>query len=220
MTEIIEEAFERCGLEVRSGYDFRTARRSLNLLFMEWANRGLNLWTVTEATMSLTQGVSDYNLPQDTVDIIEQVIRQNPGTSQQTDISISRIALPTYATIPNKITQGRPIQIYVNRQEAPPRIRIWPSPNDASYTLVYWYLRRIQDAGSVGNTTMDVPFLFVPAMIAGLAYNIAVKKAPDRLDMLKASYEEEWQLAAEENRDRAPVRFVPRIGYIGAGGVW
>lgn len=218
--EIIEEACERAGFEIRTGYQFRTARRSLNILFQEWANRGINLWTVQGADITLVQGQGTYNLPNDCVDIIEHVIRQSPGSEyNQTDIIIPRIALPTYAAIPNKLAQGRPVQVYVNRQAPTPQINIWPTPNQSGYFFHYWYLRRIQDASKPGYQTLDMPFRFVPAIIAGLAYHMAVKtpESYDRIPMLKQMYDEAWQLAADEDRDKAPVRFVPMAGHMGGG---
>ena len=218
--DIIEEACERAGFEIRTGYQFRTARRSLNILFQEWANRGLNLWTVTSAEIPLIQGQVTYDLPADCVDIIEHTIRQNQGSQyNQTDIIIPRIALPTYAAIPNKLAQGRPVQVYVNRQAPRPQINIWPTANTSGYIFRYWYLRRIQDASQPGFQTVDMPFRFVPAIIAGLAYHMAVKtpESMDRIPMLKQMYEEAYQLAADEDRDRAPVRFVPLMGYTGRG---
>ena len=220
ITDLFEEAYERAGSEMRSGYDFRTARRSFNLLTMEWANRGINLWTVESGTIPLVAGTATYNLPVDTIDLIEHVIRQNPGNaSTQTDISISRISVSTYSTIPNKLNTGRPIQVYINRRSGAttptgiqyPTITVWPIPPDNSYTFVYWRLRRIQDAGN-GDGTTDIPFRFVPALTAGLAYQIAMKipEAAVRLPMLQAEYEKQWQLASEEDREKAPVRFVPR----------
>ena len=221
MAELIEEAYERAGLEIRDGYQFRTARRSLNFLFQEWANKGLNLWTVQAAEIALIQGQATYDLPADCIDIIEHVIRQNEGnTYNQVDIVIPRIALPTYAAIPNKLAQGRPIQVYVNRQTPTPTITLWQVPNNDSYIFRYWYLRRTQDAGQPGSNTMDVPFRFVPALVAGLAYHVALKspESMDRVGLLKQMYDEAWELAAAEDRDRAPVRFVPMAGYIGQGG--
>jgi hypothetical protein len=220
ITDLFEEAYERAGSEMRSGYDFRTARRSFNLLTMEWANRGINLWTVESGTIPLVAGTATYNLPVDTIDLIEHVIRQNPGNaSTQTDISISRISVSTYSTIPNKLNTGRPIQVYINRRSGAttptgiqyPTITVWPVPADNSYTFVYWRLRRIQDAGN-GDGTTDIPFRFVPALTAGLAYQIAMKipEAAPRLPMLQAEYDKQWQLASEEDREKAPVRFVPR----------
>ena len=214
LNEIVEEAFERCGAEVRSGYDFRTARRSLNLLFTEWANRGLNLWTVEQGSVPLVAGTATYNLPTDTVDLIEHVIRTDAGsTSNQADLSISRISVSTYSTIPNKLNTGRPIQVYINRAQTTPTITVWPVPDSAeTYTFVYWRLRRMQDAGN-GVNTQDIPFRMLPALVAGLAYYLSMKlpDGPNRMAALKAQYEESWDLAATEDREKAPVRFVPRM---------
>lgn len=220
VNEIIEEAFERCGKELRTGYDIRTARRSLNLLFMEWANRGVNLWTIEQGSIALTQGTITYDLPVDTVDLIDQVIRTGTGQNQ-VDINISRISVDTYATIPNKNAQGRPIQVWINRQSGAtnpgpsvdyPQINVWPAPDQSSYyTFVYWRLRRVQDAGT-GTATEDVPFRFIPCLIAGLAYYLSLK-LPDalpRMEMLKMAYEEQWQMAADEDREKAPLRLAPR----------
>mgnify|MGYP006278851799 FL=1 len=221
LSEIIEEAYERCGLEVRTGYQARTARRSLNYLVTSWANQGINLWTVTPADITLVQGQGQYNLPADCVDIIEHVIRQSPGSQyNQTDIIIPRIALPTYAAIPNKLAQGRPVQVYVDRQSPIPTINIWPTPNQSGYFFHYWYLRRIDDAGSTGTTTQDIPFRFYEALTAGLALMLAQKQADidyNRVQMLKTSYDEALQLAKDEDRDKAPVRFVPMAGYLQGG---
>jgi hypothetical protein len=297
LNDLIEEAFERCGLELRTGYDFRTARRSLNLLTVEWANRGINLWTVEQGQITMNTGQAIYALPNNTIDLLDQVIRQNTGSSSnQIDINISRISESTYSTIPNKLTQGRPIQLWINRQSGqssvtastlsttitatdssislsdvtvlpaagfikldnelisyntltlnstagtagvltnlgrgqqgtipaahtagaivtlsnPPSVNVWPTPNaGGGYTLVYWRMRRVQDAGN-GVTDQDIPFRFIPCMVAGLAYYIAIKKpevAPDRIMMLKQDYEQQFQLAADEDREKAPLRFVPR----------
>lgn len=218
LTELVEEAFERAGGEMRSGYDLRTARRSLNLMFADWANRGINLWTVASGSITLSTGVATYNLPDDTVDLLEHVIRTNAGNaSTQADLTITRISVSTYASIPNKLTQARPIQIYINRQAPTPTVTVWPTPDPSTtYTLVYWRLRRLQDAGN-GSNTMDVPFRFLPAMVAGLAYYLAMKipSGAERLPILKAQYEEAWQLAFEEDREKAAVRFVPRQMFIG-----
>ena len=216
LSELVEEAFERAGTELRTGYDLRTARRSLNLMFADWANRGLNMWTFEQGSIPLVQGTDTYNLPSETVDLIEHVVRTGSG-SNQSDLTITRISISTYATIPNKTTQARPIQILVNRAQATPSVTIWPVPDISDYyTLVYWRLRRIEDAGS-GVNTMDVPFRFIPAMVAGLAYYLALKipEAPPRLQMLKAQYDEAWTLAEQEDREKAAVRFVPRQMYIG-----
>jgi len=290
VNDLIEEAFERCGKELRTGYDFRTARRSLNLLTIEWANRGINLWTVEQGVIPMVTGQAMYPYPADTIDLMDMVIRQNNGTSNQIDINISRIAEPTYMSIPNKLTQGRPIQVYINRQSGQenlsgallsanisstattidltstsgltssgfikidnetisypnvsgnqlincargqngttaaahtanatvtvqnlPCINVWPTPNSPGnqYTFVYYRLRRIQDAGS-GIYVQDIPFRFIPCMVAGLAYQLSTK-LPDvdmnRIPMLKMDYEEQFRLAAEEDREKAPIRFVPR----------
>lgn len=222
LSEIVEEAFERAGSELRTGYDLRTARRSLNLLFADWANRGVNMWTFEQGTINLAQGTATYPLPADTVDLLEHVIRTQPGqTNNQADLTITRISVSTYATIPNKLIQGRPIQVWIQRLETP-QITVWPVPDqgtslDPYYTFVYWRLRRIQDAGN-GSNTMDVPFRFLPCLVAGLAYYLALKipGADARLAVLKAQYDEAWQLAADEDREKAAVRFVPRQMFIGS----
>jgi hypothetical protein len=292
MNDLIEEAFERCGLEVRSGYDFRTARRSLNLLTIEWANRGINLWTVEQGQIVMNTQQALYALPVDTIDILDASTRTNNGSqSNQIDINLSRISEPTYMTIPNKNTTGRPVQMWVNRQSGGtsnvaqttlvggidaddttitlanaanlptqgfinignetiayqnivgnqilnawrgqngtvaathltgvdvfnnqlPCINVWPTPNPPGnqYTLVYYRMRRIQDAGT-GVRTQDIPFRFIPCMVAGLAYQLSVKIPgvdPNRMPMLKAEYEQQFQMAAEEDREKAAIRFVPR----------
>lgn len=290
--DIAEEAYERCGIEIRSGYDLRTARRSMNLLLIEWSNRGINLWTVEQGQIPMVTGQGLYPLPTDTVDLMDMVIRQNnASTSNQIDINISRIAEPTYMSIPNKLTTGRPIQVYVNRQSGNenatssllsgnisatdtsitlsstgnlstvgfikidsetigysnivgntltncyrgqngttaaahisgatitkqnlPCINVWPTPNPPGdqYMFVYYRLRRMQDAGEGGTYEQDIPFRLIPCTVAGLAYYLSMKKpevTPDRIAMLKADYEQQWDLASSEDRDKAPVRFVPR----------
>lgn len=291
MNSLIEEAFERCGTQLRSGYDFKTARRSLNLLTIEWANRGINLWTVEQGQIVLNTGQGIYALPNDTIDLMDFVIRQNNGSqSNQIDINVSRIAEPTYMAIPNKLAQGRPIQVYVNRQSGAtnaiptttlngnitdadvsitvssvaglptqgfvlvgtetiaysnivgnvltncyrgqanttaaahltgasvtvqnlPCINLWltPSPGQ-NYVFVYYRMRRIQDSGS-GIRDQDIPFRFIPCMVAGLASLLSMKLPdvdPNRIMALKADYEQQWQLAQDEDRDKSPVRFVPR----------
>lgn len=222
LNDLVEEAFERCGSELRTGYDFRTARRSLNLLTIEWANRGINLWTIEQGQITLTTGVGVYNLPVDTIDLLDHVIRTQEGTIQQTDININRISESTYSTIPNKLTQGKPIQVWINRQSGAttpsgikyPQINVWPTPNapNGQYIFVYWRLRRLQDAGD-GVNTQDIPFRFLPCMVAGLAYYLSLKIPgvdPNRSMALKADYEQQFQLAAEEDREKASIRFVPR----------
>lgn len=218
LNEAVEEAFERCGSELRTGYDLRTARRSLNLLFADWANRGVNLWTVAQDTINLTQGTNTYNLPQDTVDLLEHVIRTGAGNvSTQVDLTITRISVSTYSSIPNKLQQARPIQVWINRQAPTPQIVVWPTPDQTGvYQFVYWYLRRIQDAGAGGTYTQDIPFRFLPCLVSGLAYYLALKipNALDRLPILKQQYDEAWELAASEDREKAAVRFVPRQQFI------
>lgn len=220
LNELVEEAFERCGAELRTGYDLRTARRSLNLLTIEWANRGINLWTIEQGQIAMVQGQIVYDLPVDTIDLLDHVIRTQTGQGQ-TDINITRISVDTYSTIPNKNAQGRPIQVWINRQSgateptsgvAYPQINVWPAPEQSNYyTFVYWRLRRIQDAGN-GLTTQDIPFRFLPCMVAGLAYYLSLKipDAMQRTDMLKAMYEEAWMQAADEDREKASLRIAPR----------
>ena len=211
---IVEEAFERCGSELRTGYDLRTARRSLNLLTAEWSNRGVNLWTIAEANVSLTEGTITYNLPTDTIDLLEQVIRTGTGTNQQ-DLTINRISASTYTSIPSKNLTGRPNQVWINRQAAQPNINVWPTPEDNSYTFVYWALKRIDDAGN-GVNTQDIPFRFLPCLIAGLAYYLSLKipQAAHRIQFLKGEYEEQWALASTEDREKADLRIVPRRQHI------
>jgi len=225
LNDIIEEAYERCGVEVRTGYEHRTARRSLNLLFADWANRGINLWTIGQGSIPLVQGQITYDLPVDTVDLLEQVIRTGAGNAAtQADLTISRISVSTYATIPNKLQQARPIQVWVNRQSGAtepsgvnaPQINVWPAPDGSqSYTFVYWRMRRIQDSGG-GVNTQDVPFRFLTCLVSGLAYYLALKipEALNRLEPLKQMYDEAWDLAAGEDREKAPDRLVPRRMYI------
>jgi hypothetical protein len=294
LSELVEEAFERAGSELRTGYDLRTARRSLNIMFSDWANRGINMWTIDTGTINLVQGQNTYALPVDTVDLLEHVIRTGANVaSTQADLTITRISVSTYATIPNKIQQARPIQVWVQRyngQTSPtgltvastmsatdtsvtlnsvvglpasgfvqigtetivygyisgntlyncfraqnnttaashaigaavlwqqlPAITVWPTPDNAqTYQFCYWMLRRTQDGGN-GVNVQDVPFRFVPAMAAGLAYYIAMKVpgGMERLQVLKMQYDEAWQLASDEDREKAAVRFVPRQQYIG-----
>lgn len=295
-TEIAEEAFERAGREMRTGYDLRTARRSMNLMTIEWSNRGLNMWTIEPGTITLQSGLNTYPLPTDTIDLLEQVIRtQANQTSQQADLNITRISVSTYATIPNKLNQGRPIQVWVQRysgQTNPtgatlatsigtsdttieltstdglpafgyinlgietifysyfsgntlyncyraqngttvashasgttvywnqlPAITVWPTPDaSTTYTFAYWRMRRIQDAGA-GIEVGDMNFRFLPCLVAGLAYYVAMKipELQDRLQMLKQNYDEQFDLAAGEDREKAAVRFVPRQQFISGG---
>ena len=221
-TEIAEEAWERAGREMRSGYDLRTARRSMNLLTIEWQNRGINMWTIEQGTINLAQGTATYALPDNTIDLLEHVIRTGAGGySTQADLSISRISVSTYSSIPNKLTQGRPIQVYIDRGRDNPTVTVWPVPDQGTllapfYQMIYWRLRRIQDAGA-GEQTPDMNFRFFPALVAGLAYYIA-QKDPDlmpRIPMLQTEYERQFELAAGEDREKAAVRFVPRISSLG-----
>jgi hypothetical protein len=294
LAELVEEAYERAGSELRTGYDLRTARRSLNIMFADWANRGINMWTIESGVIPLIQGQNTYALPDDTVDLVEHVIRTGGNVaSTQADLTITRISVSTYATIPNKIQQARPIQVWVQRfngQNSPtglqlsggisatvtqitlnsviglpatgfikvdseiinygyisgntlyncfrgqqdtnaalhnsgatvywaqvPAITVWPTPDGAqTYQFVYWRLRRTQDAGG-GVNVMDIPFRFIPCMAAGLSYYLALKVpgAEMRLDVLKQQYDEAWQLAADEDREKAAIRFVPRQQFIG-----
>jgi hypothetical protein len=222
---IIEEAFERCGSELRTGYHFRTARRSLALLLMDWANRGINLWTLEEGTHVLTYNQGTYDLPVDTVDLLDHVIRTGTGTNQQ-DINISRISSSTYLSIPNKNATGRPIQIWINRRTGAtgaddavvyPQFTVWPKPdNSTTWTLVYTRLRRMFDPGT-GINGQDVPFRFLPCLVAGLAYYLSMKlpEALPRMQILKAQYDEAWDLASGEDREKAAIRLVPRESFLG-----
>ena len=213
-TEIAEEAWERAGREMRSGYDLRTARRSMNLMTIEWQNRGINMWTIDSGTISISADTAQYNLPADTIDLLDQVIRTNAGNATtQLDLTLSRIGVSTYASIPNKLSTGRPIQVWVERL-ATPRINLYPVP-DTSYTFVYWRMRRIEDAGN-GVETSDMTFRFLPCLVAGLAYHIAMKvpELTERVTMLKTAYEEQYTLAAGEDREKTSESFVPRIARI------
>ena len=225
LNTIIEEAFERCGAELRTGYDFRTAKRSLGLLLMDWANRGINLWTLETDSKVLTYNVGTYDLDVDTVDLLDHVIRTGSGTNQQ-DINISRISSSTYLAIPNKNATGRPIQIWINRRTGAtgadgvvvkPQFTVWPLPdNTTTWTLVYTRLVRMYDPGT-GVNGQDMPFRALPCMVAGLAYMMSMKipGAIERMSALKAQYDEAWDLMAGEDREKAAVRFVPRESFLG-----
>ena len=225
LNTIIEEAFERCGAELRTGYDFRTAKRSLGLLLMDWANRGINLWTLQTDTKTLTYNVGTYDLDVDTVDLLDHVIRTGSGTNQQ-DINITRISSSTYLSIPNKNATGRPIQIWINRRTGAtgadnvvvkPQFTVWPLPdNTTTWTLVYTRLVRMFDPGT-GVNGQDIPFRALPCMVAGLAYMMSMKipGAIERMPALKAQYDETWDLMAGEDREKAAVRFVPRESFLG-----
>jgi len=235
LNDLVEEAFERCGSELRSGYDLRTARRSLNILTIEWANRGINLWTIEQGSIPMVTGQASYDLPVDTIDLLDTVIRTGSGANQ-IDINISRISSSTYATIPTKNAVGRPIQVWIQRMTGAkypaglgpygtdpvtnidaPKITVWPTPNAPGnqYTFVYWRLRRIQDIGT-GASTQDIPFRFIPAMVAGLASYLSAKIPGvdmQRSMALKADYEQQLQLAMDEDRETTPLRFVPRMHF-------
>jgi hypothetical protein len=206
--EIITEAYERCGLQVRDGYDVLSARRSLNLMFAEWANRGLNLYTIEQRQVVLVANTFEYTLPDDTVDVLSAVIRTNSGQSDQQDITIDRIGSAEYLHTPNKYTPSRPAQFYVQRT-VPAKLFLYPAPDATQqYIFRYYGIRRIQETGAVTNTA-DISFRFLPCLTAGLAYYLAVKKAPDRIAMLKQFYEEEFARAAAEDRERSSYFAVP-----------
>lgn len=216
MPELFEEAFERAGLEMRSGYDLKTARRSLNLLTLEWANRGLNLFTIESGTQVLTANTGTYTMPAGTIDLIEHQLRTGSGTSQ-VDTSLERISVSTYAQQTNKQITGRPTQIFVQRLPTSTTVTLWPLPdNTQAYTLFYYRLKGIDGlASGIGADMTAIPPRFVPALVAGLAYHIAMKKpeAIQRVLPLKQLYEEQFEMAAMEDRDRSSVMFVPFGSY-------
>jgi len=206
VSEYIEEAFERCGLEVRTGYDLNTAKRSLNLMLADWANRGLNQWTIEQTTVALTQGTGDYNLGADTIDVLNAVVRRS-----NTDYALERISRSDYINIPTKTQQARPSQFFVDRQ-INPTLKLWPVPENSTDTVIIDRLVRIDDADTYSNT-LDLPFRFYPCLAAGLAYYLAIKRAPERVQLLKAVYEEEFERAASEDRDRASFNIQPSMAY-------
>jgi hypothetical protein len=212
VADYIEEAFERCGIEIRTGYDQRTARRSLNILLAEWSNRGLNQWTIERATIPIIAATPSYTLPSTVIDFLTVVVRMptGPSTPSQVDLTVDRISRDYYLNIPNKLTQGRPVQYVVDRQITPV-LYVWPTP-DQSYNLIVDRLVRMDDAGA-GANTLQVPFRFYPCLAAGLAYYIAMKKAPDRVQLLKAVYEEEFDRAMSVDRDRAALSLTPVRDY-------
>ena len=207
VAEVIEEAYERCGLEVRTGYDAETARRSLNIMFADWANRGVNLWTVQLGTHALTSGASTYTLSNEITDILEVVVRRD-----NTDFQVQRISRGEYQNQPNKATTGKPSSFYFNRQITP-EINLWPTPENSTDVLRYYFVQRIQDADALVND-VDAPFRFLPCMAAGLAYYLSVKRAPQRIQVLKSIYEEEFQRAADEDEDRVALKLTPSIDYL------
>lgn len=210
VAEYIEEAFERCGLEVRTGYDLKTAKRSLNLMLADWANRGLNQWTIKQRTVTMVPGDGDYDLGQDVIDILSVVVKRDG-----TDYSLERLSRDGFLTIPNKTTQGRVNQFFLDRQITPV-LKLWPVPDNSTDVVYYDALTRMDDADIYTNT-MDMPFRFYPCLAAGLAYYIALKRAPNRIQMLKAVYEEEFDRAATEDRDRSSFNVVPKYEYYRVG---
>ena len=210
VAEYVEEAFERCGLEVRTGYDLKTARRSLNLLLADWANRGLNQWTIKQRSLTTVTADGEYDLSTDVIDVLSVVVRRSG-----TDYSLERLGRDQFFTIPNKTTQGRPNQFFLDRQLTP-NLKIWPVPENSTDVVIYDALTRMDDADDYTNT-MDLPFRFYPCLAAGLAYYIALKRAPNRVQMLKAVYEEEFDRAATEDRDRSSFNVVPKYEYYRAG---
>jgi|TARA_R100000008_G_C3553479_1_gene151828 hypothetical protein len=218
LSDIIEEAYELCGLELRSGYEYKTARRALDLLFLEWQNRGLNLFTVETGTQTLTEGTLSYTLDSNVLDIIEAFIRTDADdTSKQTDQTLRRISVSEYAHISNKLNKGKPSLFYFDRNISTPAIKLWSSPDgNATYTLVYYYVKKIEDTGNVGTNNTAVPTRYLPCMTYGLAYNIACKNndALQKVPMIKQKYEELWNDVSDADRERASVRFVPFNNHI------
>ena len=208
VAEFVEEAFERCGLELRTGYDLKTARRSINIMLAEWANRGLNQWTIEQTTQALTKGTSSYSLNSNVIDILDMVIRRT-ANSTETDISMSRLSRSQYINIPNITTEARPSQFFFDKLTTP-AIKIWPAPENSTDILVFNKIVRMDDADK-GTNTMDMPFRFYPCFAAGLAYYISMKRAPDRATMLKQAYEEEFQRAMSQDEDRASFRIRPYL---------
>lgn len=210
VAEYVEEAFERCGLEVRTGYDLKTAKRSLNLLLADWANRGLNQWTIKQRTVTMVAADGNYDLGADVIDVLSVVVRRNG-----TDYSLERLSRDGFLSIPNKTTQGRVNQFFLDRQVTPV-LNLWPVPDNSTDVVYYDALTRMDDA-DVYTNTVDMPFRFYPCLAAGLAYYIALKRAPNRVQMLKAVYEEEFDRAATEDRDRSSFNVVPKYEYYRVG---
>tara|TARA_R100000700_G_scaffold13408_1_gene19010 strand:+ start:553 stop:1221 length:669 start_codon:yes stop_codon:yes gene_type:complete len=204
VADYVEEAFERCGLEARTGYDLKTAKRSLNLMLADWANRGLNQWTIQQRTLSLVKSDGEYSLDPDVIDILAISVRRDG-----TDFSIDRISRDEFLAIPTKTTEGRPTQFFLDRQITP-NLKIWPLPENSTDVLIFDCLTRINDADTAKNT-IEVPFRFYPCLAAGLAYYISLKRAPERVQMLKAVYEEEFRRAIDEDRDRASFQISPSL---------
>jgi hypothetical protein len=213
LSDILEEAYERAGLELRSGYDYRTARRSLDLMFLEWQNKGLNLWTVQQTTQTLTAGTARYALSSDQLDIVEASLRTDDGDAdKQSDLTMSRISISQYSHLTNKLTQGRPIQFWVEKDPEAIALNVWPVPDDAvTYKINYYYIQRVEDSGSPASNNVDIPARFMPCMAAGLAYYISVKRpeASERAPLLKQMYDEQWNLAADADRDKSSFYMTP-----------
>lgn len=210
VAEYVEEAFERCGLEVRTAYDYKTARRSLNLMLAEWANRGLNQWTISQRTQAVTSGTGNYTLNNDVIDVLSLVVRRSG-----TDFALERISRDEYLSIPTKTTEGRPSQFFLDRQISP-ELKLWPVPDNSTDVVYYDALTRMDDADKLVDT-MEVPFRLYPCLAAGLAYYLSIKRAPNRVQLLKAVYEEEFERAMAEDRDRASFNIVPQYEYFRAG---
>ena len=211
--DVMEEAFERAGSELKSGYDYRTARRSLDLMFLEWQNRGVNLWTVKEGTQSLTSGTARYTLDAKILDIVEAFIRTDAGnTSSQTDQSLTRISVKQFAHLTNKLDSAKPLQYWFERADSANSINLWPVPDSQeTYTLVYYYIERIADTGANAGTNPEVPSRYLPCLVAGLAYHLSLKKeeSKDRIQLLKQLYEDEWRIDYDAHREKGSLYFVP-----------
>ena len=213
IADTIEEDYELAGLELRTGYDAETARRSLNIMFADWSNRGVNLWTIAQVTTSLTSGTSSYTLNSYDLDIVSSVIRQTDASSNSTDLQLTRIGRTEYLNIPDKSSTGRPTQIFLDRQTTPV-VKLWPTPDSAyTYSLIANTIQRIDDA-SASAQDPEVPSRFIPPMASGLAYYIALKKNPDKAGILKQQYEQDFKLASDEDRNRASLHLVPSRSYI------
>ena len=208
VTEFVEEAYERCGLELRTGYDLKTAKRSINLMLAEWANRGLNQWTIQQGTQTVTQGTASYPLDANVIDILDMVVRRTLN-STVTDINIGRVSRSEYTNISAKASEGRPSQYFFDKLTTPV-IKVWPTPENSTDILVFNKLVRMDDADTAINT-MDMPFRFYPCFTAGLAYYLSVKRAPEKTQLLKQIYEEEFQRAADQDEDRASFRIKPSM---------
>ena len=213
LADMIEESFERAGLELRTGYDFRTARRSIDLLMLEWQNRGLNLWTVQEGTTAITAGTGRYVLSGEIVDIIEAYVRTDSGdSSKQFDQMLTRVSISQYAHLSNKLNEAKPLQYWLEKDPAAIAMNLWPVPDSAeTYTLGYYYMERVEDSGSPASNNMDVPSRYLPCLVSGLAYQISLKRPEvlDRAPILKSEYEEQWNLAADADREKASFRVTP-----------